>query len=391
MAKQKLAVIGANYLQKPLVEKAVDLGIETHVFAWEKGNIAASVADYYYPVSVIEKETILEKCREIGIDGITSVGSDVAMPTVNYVADKLGLVGNSLESTVCSTNKFEMRKKFEEAGIKCPKFTTTDVPDYQTDFDNFKPLMVKPVDREGSIGVTKVEREEELTKAILEALDKSFQDKVIIEEFICGNEYSVEMISFKGRHYFLTVTEKVTTGPPYFVEIAHHQPAQISNEVQNKIIDQVIKGVDALGLKNGATHSEVILTDEEEVFLVEIAGRTGGCFIGSHMVYHSTGYDYLKGVIDIALGQFDEKSGFKKTKEKHSGVYYIIPPPGRITKVENCSGKYESIVKSEILLNTDDIVTGVVQGPANRGALFVYEGDQKLEFQPEEVIKFTVG
>ncbi len=48
MAKQKLAIIGANHLQKTVVEKANQMGLETHVFAWKKGNVAASIADHYY-------------------------------------------------------------------------------------------------------------------------------------------------------------------------------------------------------------------------------------------------------------------------------------------------------------------------------------------------------
>ena len=71
---KKLAIIGASYLQEPLIEKAKGMGLETHVFAWQTGDIGEHSADYFYPISIVEKDKILEKCREIGIDGIcTSV------------------------------------------------------------------------------------------------------------------------------------------------------------------------------------------------------------------------------------------------------------------------------------------------------------------------------
>jgi len=390
MTKQKLAIIGANYLQKPLVKKANQLGIETHVFAWRDGNVAARIADYYYPISIIEKETVLEKCLEVEIDGITSVGSDVAMPTVNYVADKMNLIGNSLENTNNSTNKFEMRKRFQRAGLNCPKFCVVDKINSKIHSSVSVPLIVKPIDRSGSIGVKKVETAEEIQEAVKEALDKSYISKAIVEEYINGKEYSVEMISNDGKHHFLAVTEKVTTGPPYFVEIAHHQPAEIPDGTKKRIIETVKSGIDALGLKNGATHSEVMLVDGNKVFIIEIAGRMGGCFIGSHMVRHSTGYDYLKGIIEVALGQFDNREEIIFTKNKYSGVYYVVPKSGRIKKTENYSYRYSEIVESEIILNVGDVVSEVTKGPDNRAAIFVYEADKKLELNPNDVIRFTM-
>ena len=118
----RIAIIGASYLQLPLIEKAKSMGHETHVFAWEAGDVGEKVADYFYPVSIREKEQILEKCREIGINGIISIASDLAMITVNYVAQALNLTGNSWGSTLISTNKYAMRKAFHENGDPIPSF-----------------------------------------------------------------------------------------------------------------------------------------------------------------------------------------------------------------------------------------------------------------------------
>ena len=117
----KLAVIGASYLQEPLIQKAKELGMETHVFAWAANDVGEKSADHFYPVSIIEKEKILEICRGIGIDGICSISSDLAAITVNYVASEMGLPGNSMESCEKSTNKFRMRRCFEENGDPSPQ------------------------------------------------------------------------------------------------------------------------------------------------------------------------------------------------------------------------------------------------------------------------------
>ena len=107
---KKLAIIGASYLQEPLIEKAKSRGIETHVFAWKVGDIGERTADFFYPISIVEKEQILKKCQEIGIDGICSIASDLAAIAVNYVAEKMGLTGNSMKCVEVSTNKHSMRQ-----------------------------------------------------------------------------------------------------------------------------------------------------------------------------------------------------------------------------------------------------------------------------------------
>ena len=96
---KNLAIIGASYLQLPLIEKAKALGYTTHVFAWAANDVGEAAADHFYPVSIVEKDEILSLCRKIGICGICSIASDLAMLTVNYVAEKLGLPGNSMEAT----------------------------------------------------------------------------------------------------------------------------------------------------------------------------------------------------------------------------------------------------------------------------------------------------
>ena len=110
MKKKKLAIIGASYLQEPLIEKAEQMGIETHVFAWAAGDVGEKSADFFYPISIVEKDLIADKCREIGVDGICTIATDLGASTVNYVADKLGLIGNSPYASEVSTNKKAMRE-----------------------------------------------------------------------------------------------------------------------------------------------------------------------------------------------------------------------------------------------------------------------------------------
>lgn len=316
----KIAIIGASYLQRPLVQKAKDMQLETHVFAWKAGNVVNDICDYTYDISILEKDLILKKCSEIQVDGIVSIASDIAMPTVNYVAHQLGLVGNSLCSTLISTDKFEMRKALSKDNIPCPKFVLyTESQNLNINELNY-PVIVKPTDRSGSRGVTKVTNIKQIEKAIKNALENSINNRVIVEEFREGREFSVEAISFQGIHKILAITDKITSGSPNFVEIAHHQPAQIPEKIKEDIINLTEKVLKTLCIENGASHTEIILTKRDELFVVESAGRMGGDFIGSTLTPLSTGIDTLKAVIDISLSK---KPDLTFNDNAFSGIVFL--------------------------------------------------------------------
>ena len=152
-----LAIIGASYLQKPLVLKAREMGFETHVFAWEDGAICKEVADHFYPISITEVDEICDICQRIQPKGIVSIGSDLATVAVNRVAEKLGLIGNSLACTEVTTNKYLMRERLKTGGIPCPGYWLAgkNGSDLEVNPNDF-PLIVKPVDRSGSRGISLV-------------------------------------------------------------------------------------------------------------------------------------------------------------------------------------------------------------------------------------------
>lgn len=297
-------------MQRPLVDKAREMGLRTICFAWAEGAVCKDLCDRFYPISIVEKEEILRICREEQISGICTIASDVAAPTVAYVAEQMGLTGNSYQAALRANNKYLMREALSKAGVPCPGFTCVNSLEVRglevrgLEVRGFSlPLIVKPSDRSGSLAVTKVTELEQLEPAIREAQAASFKHEAMVEEFIEGREISVEMISCRGKHYALQITDKTTTGAPHFVELAHHQPSSLPAAMQSQIFDLTRRALDALGLTNGASHSEYKITDTGRIAVMEIGGRMGGDFIGSDLVQLSTGYDFLRGVIEVALGE----------------------------------------------------------------------------------------
>lgn len=297
-----LAIIGASYLQLPLIEKAKEMGYTTHVFAWAANDVGEKAADYFYPISIVEKEEILTKCREIGICGICSIASDLAMVTVSYVAEALGLPGNTVQATAKSTNKHLMRLAFEANGDPSPASILVDETTNLSRLRLSYPVIVKPTDRSGSRGIFQLSDSSGLSEAVRSAMEQGFEKKALIEEYAQGQEYSVEYISYQGKHHFLAMTKKFTTGAPHFIETGHLEPAPVDEKTLERVKAIVTHALDSLELTNGASHSELKIAEDGTIRIIEIGGRMGGDCIGSDLVRLSTGVDFVRAVIDVALG-----------------------------------------------------------------------------------------
>lgn len=321
---EKVVIIGAGSLQLPLIKKVRELGYESHVFAWEEGAVGKTEADYFYPISITEKEQILKICKELSdISGVVTIASDLAVSTVNYIARELGCVANSSKCDIIATNKFEMRKALLKAGIPTPQFVKVEKNNTLVSTDELHfPIIVKPTDRSGSRAITKLLDDSKIEEAICEARKISFERAAIVEEYIEGKEYSCECISYQGKHSFLAFTEKFTTGSPHFIEVGHIEPAQFAVQQQEKIKSVIFKALDALEIRNGASHCEFKVDDKGNVGIIEIGARMGGDFIGSDLVRISTGKDFVKMVIDVAVGK--EPDFEEVQKPQVAAVRYLM-------------------------------------------------------------------
>ena len=368
--KKTIAIIGASYLQRPLVEKAKEMGLRTICFAWAEGAVCRDICDRFYPVSIVEKEEILRICREEQIAGVCTIASDVAAPTVAYVAREMGLTANSYEAALRANNKYLMREAFTKAGVPCPGYLMAK-GEWQFEERLKLPLIVKPSDRSGSLAVTKVTDWSMMDLAIREAQYASFKHEAMVEEFIEGREISVEMISCRGKHYALQITDKVTTEAPHFVELAHHQPSNLPADTQAKIFDLTRRALDALGLTEGASHSEYKITKDGRIYVMEIGGRMGGDFIGSDLVQLSTGYDFLRGVIEVALGKEIHP---QTTVQGCSGVYFLSAETPEVKAFIDHADRYPEIVKAE---QTDPVLRPLTCS-GDRSGYFIYRSDKRF-------------
>ena len=281
--KRKLAILGASWLQAPLILKAKEMGLETHVFAWAANDIGERLADCFYPISITERDAILAVCREIGAVGVTSIASDLAAVSAAYVAEKMGLAGNGIHSAFLASNKRAMRRAFAEHGDPSPRSVAiraaADVAENALRY----PIIIKPTDRSGSRGITRLESPAGLEEAIAFAAGEGFEGQVLAEEFAPGLEYSVEGLSWKGQHRLLEITRKYTTGSPHFIETAHLQPAPLDPKTAGRVWQTVEHALDSLEITSGASHAELKIAKDGTIRLIEIGARMGGDLIGSDL------------------------------------------------------------------------------------------------------------
>lgn len=362
----KLVIIGANDFQKKLVMKAKDLGYETHVFAWEEGATSKKEADFFYPVDITKKEEILKYVKKIKPLGICSIASDLAMPTVNYIAMKLNIIGNSIETTEFTTNKHKMRNIFYLNKLPSPNFSLVSMPeDLNFEFLRF-PLIIKPIDRSGSRGIYKVNSFSEIESAIIKAKKVSFTDKVLVEEYVDGKEFSIEYLSQDNSHQFLQITEKFTSGAPNFIEKAHLSPARVSEFKKKEILEVIENALDALKIRNGASHSEIKITESGDIKIIEIAARMGGDYIGSDMVQISTGFDFVKNVINVAVNKKAEEINIEESKIAIVG--FILEEKDK-QRFEELIKKYPKVIKEYNINST----ISPVEDSSSRNGYFILE------------------
>lgn len=308
----KLAIIGASTGQLPLCLKAKEMGIETICFAWEQGAICKDFVDKFYPISVLEKDEILQICKLEKVNGVVSNASDLLAEITAYLAEKLSLNGNSYKNLLNIRNK----KYVREVSNTIENLNSVRI--YQLNETIEYPCIVKPIQGAAKKGVSFVLEKLGLEDAI--KYTSECEDNILIEQYIEGQEISVEVISYKKKHYILQITDKDNTGAPHFVELGHHQPSQINDDIKSKIQCVVLELLDKLGYENGASHIEFKIDKSENLYLIEVNPRGGGDEISARLVQLSTGYDYIKGIIEVALGCFSQPY---ITQYECSGIYYL--------------------------------------------------------------------
>lgn len=323
---KKIAIIGGGVQAVYFGEACHRIGFEGHYFSMADGKVDETKVDYYHEINIFDKDGIVDICRRIGIDGVVAT-TELSVPISAYVAEKLGLLGNPVEVAEVITDKYRNRECIK--GLKdllSPQYVEAkSIEDIRRAHIPY-PIILKPVCMGGKRGITVVNNDDALESAFLYAAScfkEGIEPKIIAEQFLEGGmECSVESISFKEQHTVVQITQKDSGGAPHCVELGHHQPAPLSKDLWNKVVNGVCSGLAAIGLTNGPCHTEVKIIDGK-VYLIEFNARPGGDHIWYPMVTLSTGFDNMAAVLLAATGDL-KPIDVTSFKHRYSGLYYVV-------------------------------------------------------------------
>lgn len=375
--QKRLLVLAAGILQVPVIKKAKEKGYYVIAVDGDSNAIGLQYADKAICANITNEEIMLEIAREQHVDGVIHPCSEVSMNVMGRINDELGLAGITKEQAIRATNKHLMREAFEKGNAPSPKSILTDSAEdawehLQNDFSTDG--ILKPSRNSGSRGIAKVVRDmnkADFINAYNIALNESRDKSVLIEQFIEGPEFSIEIIVWNGKVNVLTVTDKKTTGAPHFVELGHNQPSCYSKEDVETLKAAAVAGVKALGVNNCACHAEAKLMNGK-AYLMEIGARLGGDFISTELTHLSTGIDMVAAAINVALGIEPDLS--VKEEPKGACIRYFCPKPGRLFSVSNTEVLDDPhVYKKEIYVHEGDIIPEITSSLSRSGHVIVIE------------------
>lgn len=329
---KRLFIIGASVLQLPAIRRAKELGFFVGVADYNPQAVGVSLADEYFNVSTIDEKGVFEAAKQFRADGIMTLATDMPMRSVSYACERLNLTGISYDTAVKTTDKGDMIKAFEAHGVEHPWFFIVQDEEALTQIKSriTYPCISKPTDNSGSRGVVLIENELELENAVRYSRNNGRKGGVIIEEYLTGQEVSVEIMAIDGYVNVLQVTDKITTGAPHFVEMGHTQPSRLPSKDVEAIKDLAKRAVKSVGINDGPAHVEIMLTNNGPR-MIELGARMGGDCITTHLVPLSTGVDMVEATMRVSLG---EKPDVEKKYDKGSAIRYFRVPTGVIERIE---------------------------------------------------------
>lgn len=385
--QKRLLVLAAGILQVPVIKKAKEIGYYVIAADGDSNAVGLQFADKAICANITDEEVMLKIAREQHIDGVIHPCSEVSMNVMGRINDELGLAGITKEQAIRATNKHLMRNAFEKGNAPSPmSILTKSAEDAWIHLQNDLSTngILKPSRNSGSRGIAKVSRnmdKEDFVKAYNIALNESRDKSVLIEQFIDGPEFSIEIIVWNSEVNVLTVTDKKTTGAPHFVELGHNQPSCYSKEDVETLKTAAVAGVKALGVNNCACHAEAKLMDGK-AYLMEIGARLGGDFISTELTHLSTGIDMVAAAIDVALGMEPDLS--IKEEPKGACIRYFCPKAGKLVSVTNTEVLNDPrVYKKEIYVRKGDIIPEITSSLSRSGHVIV------IEKTPQEAVKLA--
>ncbi|MFC7685272.1 acetyl-CoA carboxylase biotin carboxylase subunit family protein [Ureibacillus sp. GCM10028918] len=373
---KRILMLGGAYSQIIAIKKAREMGHYVIVCDFVNDNPGRRFANEFYKISTTDQEAVLKLAESLKIDGIVCYKADSGAPTVAFVSEKLNIPSNPYESIEILTRKDLFREFQKNNNFNVPRARDyASLEEAKEDFHNFKlPVMIKPVDSAGSIGVSRIDSIEQLDEKVINALKYSRVSRFIMEEYIenFGPHVGGDGFSVNGNLVFRCFSneEFSTEYINPFVSIKASLPNLFPVHLQNKIHAEIQRVLKLLKIKNTALNFDIRIDEKENVYLLEIAPRNGGgC--NSKIIEYATGVDLVEYTIKSALGENCSDLKMIEPEGFWSDYLIVSQTSGEFDGIEIDEELKINIVECELFVKLGDYISALTIGNEKVGALIL--------------------
>ncbi len=379
--KKLIHIIGGGLNQIPLVKRAKAKGLRILLTDMYPNPPAREFADYFEQVDTTDRERTLEMSQKHGIDFVASDMTDVAVPTVAYIAEKLGLPGIGYETSLRFTNKYVMRRTLQEkAPHVIPESHFFENPKEAVDFcrqkANEKDYIIKPVNSQGSRGVfvLKAHQSDTWSSLIHSAFLESQKRGILLERYIQGFEYSVETFVKDGKIHNLTLTKKYHYDHNPCLDERNTFLGDVAEDLEKNLFAVNAQVIQALNLPFGMTHAEYKL-ENGQPYLIEIAARGAGGGISSHIIPYLTQFDTLDALLKVYMDE-PLQIQVQDYKKRFAVLKFFNFKPGKVKNITQDQSIVDQALFFSLNLQAGQIVT-LPKDSRDRPGYFIVNGAER--------------
>ena len=339
--KKSLLIIGGGYEQIRAYQLAKEMGlfvVGTDVnpyapaFDFADDKLICSTRDAKQTLT-----KVLKYSKTHQISGVITIANDVPY-TVALVAQSLKLKGISLQAAKFTSNKLLMKNKFKKFGIPTPSFVA--LKEKNEFFKKIKemrfPLVLKPSDGRGARGVLYLDETADLSWAWEHSLENSENKILLLEEYVIGDQLSVEGIFLHGKYHAIAFADRnyanLNSTKPHIIEDGGVIPSKYEGEMLDKISNMIENASISIGIKWGTVKADIVLSKDGPM-VIEIAARLSGNYLATHHIPMAYGIDIVSLMIKLSLGLDIEESLLIPKHKRYLGVRYFFPKPGFVKAI----------------------------------------------------------
>lgn len=253
---KKLLILGGNPETTPLVEIANSMGVKTIVTSGRASDPAKKAAWKAYDVDGMDVDGLIELAKAEHVDGVLVGVADILVPSYCKVCNALGLPCYATEKIV---EVFSYKDTFKET---CEKYGVHGIPEYKLDADLKRedldkiiyPVMIKPVDNGGGVGMTVAYDEDELREGVKKALDASYSKRFIVERYMQCDDIGIYYTFKDGDCSVSCIYDRYTTDEQVGfskVNLGSVYPSKHIEDYFRNMHDNAVRMFKEIGIKNG--------------------------------------------------------------------------------------------------------------------------------------------